>query len=140
MKLWEILTDVAVSEADLRRAMDAINAGLSEKPAGEAAGRTDRRGFNARADVVAELFSAEPNKALAVNFRIQALSQLADRPEMRAWTLPRDEAEGAGTPARAVIFAAAAIHPLADIDGEIGFEAADFFARVLSLATDAGEA
>lgn len=137
MKIWEIISDVAVSEDDLRRASDSVNAGLGERPPGQ-------RGFNARADILAGLFPDGGNKVLAVNFRIEALGRLAEHPRMRAWIMRKgtdgDESEPAIVPSDSRIFAAAAAHPLVEIDGEPGFDPESFFAHVLSLTAGAGEA
>ena len=137
MKIWDIISGVAVSEDDLRRATDAVNAGLGERP-------PNQRDFNARADILAGLFAGESNKVLAVNFRIEALGRLAGHPRMRAWVLRKggggDESGPATVPSDSRLFAAAAAHPLVEIDGEPGFEPEEFFARLLSLTDGAGEA
>jgi hypothetical protein len=133
MKIWDIISGVDVSEDDLRRALKAVNLDLGERPMNE-------RGFNARADILAGLFAGESNKVLAVNFRIEALGRLADHPQMRAWTPPKGESAGTVIPTHSKILAAAAAHPLVEIDGEPGFEPEEFFSNVLSLTTGAGEA
>ncbi len=131
--LWKVLSEVAVTEDDLRRAADAVAAELGQEPAGG-------RGFNARADILRRLFGDDGNKTLAVNFRLQSLGRLADHPQMRAWTVA-GKADGADlVPRQSTIFAAAAAVPLTEIDGEIAFDPESFFAHALSLAADAGRA
>ncbi len=133
MKIWDIISGVAVSEDDLRRALKSVNLELGERP-------MNQRGFNARADILAGLFADENNKVLAVNFRIEALGRLADHPRMRAWIMPKGGDAGAVVPTHSKILAAAADQPLVEIDGEPGFDPEEFFARILSLTDGAGEA
>ncbi len=131
--LWNVLSEVAVTEDDLRRAADAITAELGQEPAGG-------RGFNARADILRRLFGDDGNMALAVNFRLQSLGRLADHPQMRAWTVAGKGDEADLVPRQSTIFAAAAAVKLTEIDGEIAFDPESFFAHALSLAADAGKA
>ncbi len=131
--LWKVLSEVAVTEDDLRRAADAVTAELGAEPPGG-------RGFNARADILRRLFGDEGNKAMAVNFRLQALGRLSGHPQMRAWTLPKKGDAAAQVPRQSTIFAAAAAVPLVEVDGEIAFDTESFFQRALSLAANAGEA
>ncbi len=84
-----------------------------------------------------ELFPTAPQKARAVIFRLQALSLMMERNELRNWMLPGSSSfTKAGQ--RAVI-AALTHHPLSLINGEITFEKESFLQRILLAAEYEGK-
>jgi hypothetical protein len=82
--------------------------------------------------LVARMFKGEPAKAQAVLFRMEALARLLEERGAPGWTLPKTP-DGA-IPTQEAVFSAAAVEPLAKVDGEIGFEQQAFLKRVLAEA------
>ncbi len=82
--------------------------------------------------ILARMFSGEPEKAGAIMFRMLALVQLLDEEGASEWTLPKrlDGSFAAERP----LFAAAAVQPLIEKDGGIGFDTMAFLDKVTDIA------
>ena len=119
-----------VAAADLERALEAINALPPE----------DHTDIAARVICLIELFG-EPGRhevslrVAAIDWRFQALAQLAGRPEFKNWSLPGRD--GAGSIAVTVL-EVAATEPLIEIDGQPGFDPDSFFQRLLAITEEEG--
>lgn len=94
------------------------------------------RDFEGRAVLLVRLQRGNPDKALSIEFRMEALAQLFGGAEPKAWTLP-PLPDGA-IPTSEPVFAAAAEQPLIEVDGRPAFERDTFFAKVLELAAVGG--
>jgi hypothetical protein len=88
--------------------------------------------------LIAKLYKGSPQKAQAVYFRMEALSQLLVKNGAPGWTLP--PAEDGSILTQAAVFSAAALEPLAAIEDDIGFEQESFLRRVLAEADTEGTA
>ncbi len=80
-----------------------------------------------------QLFVAEPNKAKAVVFRLQALGLMIENNDLKNW-IRADGISPAPIISKRILVSAAAEHPLSLIDGDILFEKESFLQRVLELA------
>ena len=96
------------------------------------------RDFEGRTFLLARLHHGDPDKALSIEFRMEALARLLDGAEPEAWTLP-PLPDGA-VPTSEPVFAAAAVQQLIEVDGRPGFERGSFFDKVLELASVDGNA
>jgi hypothetical protein len=96
------------------------------------------RDFEGRAILLAQLHSGEPDKALAIEFRMHALARLFGDEHPRGWTLP--EMPDGSVLTKEPVFAAAAVQPLTLKDGEVAFERDAFLDKVLELADEEGAA
>jgi hypothetical protein len=95
------------------------------------------RDFEARAILLARIYR-DPDVAMAIEFRMEALARLMDGNNPKGWTLPPGQ-DGAVLTAEPV-FAAAAMQPLIEVNGRPAFERAAFFNKVLELASVDGNA
>lgn len=99
---------------------------------------SDRRDFEGRAFVLMQLHKGNPDKSLAIEFRMEALAHMLGGAEPTTWTLPA-RPDGAVMTTEPV-FAAAAVQPLIEVDGRPGFERDAFFDKVLELCEAGGNA
>ena len=82
---------------------------------------------------IARLYRGDFRKAIAVFFRMTALANLLQTDEgIPGWTLP--QLPDGSIPTEKTVFAAAAIQPLIEVNGEVAFERDTFMTRVLELA------
>ena len=88
--------------------------------------------------VVASMYQGKPKKAQAVYFRISALAEIVEKQQAPGWTLPKTT-EG-WVPTREELLRAAAVFPLSEVDGDIGFDLEGFLAKALELADVEGNA
>ncbi len=82
--------------------------------------------------VIVEKFHKQPERAKAICFRMVALSKIIEKKEALGWTISSDK-PGAVLTKRELI-EAAAIYPLSEIDGDVGFEIDGFLSKALELA------
>jgi len=100
--------------------------------------KPEDRTFDARSVLLARLHSGNPDKALAIEFRMHALSRLTDENPPKGWTLP-EQSDGA-VPINEAMFAAAAVEPIIYEDGEVAFDRESFMNKVLELSDTDGSA
>lgn len=96
------------------------------------------RDWEGRMILMTRLFSGEPEKSMAIDYRLSALSEIIASNQLPHWALPTTE-EGAVNIAEPV-FLAAATEPLIFQDNEVYFDAGSFINRVLALAEPEGSA
>lgn len=93
----------------------------------------ENRSFEGAMFTIAGLYRGDFKRAIAVLFRMRALANLLQTDEgIPGWTLP--QLPDGSVPTEETVFAAAAVQPLIEIDGEIAFERDAFMAKVLELA------
>jgi hypothetical protein len=126
-KMLERVNCTAVSKSDILQFVKE----LAKREAGDS-------DFEGRAILLARFHSGNPDKAIAIEFRMEALARLLGGTEPKAWTLP-PLPDGA-VPTSEPVFAAAAVQPLIEVGGRPGFERSAFFAKVLELASVGGNA
>lgn len=124
--LLERISKVSVSSAEMIEFAVAMAAQV------DPAGRT----HEARTLWLVQRHRGHPEKACAIEFRMQALSRAFEHGRIAGWTLPGDE-EG-GIPTHHAALAAAASEPLILVDGRPGFDRRSFLERVLMLANPSG--
>ena len=113
----------------MKRAIEALNALPPE----------DRTDVAARVVCLIRLFG-EPGqyevnpRVAAIDWRLQALTRLADRQEFNNWSFPGLY----GATIATAVLEAAASEPLIEIDGHPGFDADKFFKRLLTAAEERG--
>lgn len=83
-----------------------------------------------------KLYRGDLEKAAAVYFRMQALARLLVEDGIPGWTLPA--MQDGSIPTEDAVFAAAAVEPLVEIDGDIAFQREPFLDKVLELAESLG--
>lgn len=98
----------------------------------DAAGRS----YEARTSWLVQRHRGQPEKACAIEFRMQALSRAFEHGRIEGWTLPGDE--DGGIPTHHAALAAAASEPLILVHGRPGFDRRSFLDRVLQLADASG--
>ncbi|MCC7548764.1 MAG: hypothetical protein IT532_13440 [Burkholderiales bacterium] len=94
------------------------------------------RAYEARTIWLVQRHRGQPDKACALEFRMQALARVFEDGRIEGWTLPGDADRG--IPTHHAVLAAAAMEPLVLIDGRPGFERHSFMARVLQFAPALG--
>jgi len=72
----------------------------------------------------------------AIEFRLEALARLSDRPEMKAWSIP-DNIDGV-MHIQGVVLRAAAAEPLREEDNRPSFDPESFFRRLIRMSKEAG--
>lgn len=108
----------------------------------------DRRAYDGRVMTLVKHFREADNNpknlevgilVSAIEFRLQALASLRERPEMAAWSLPSSEI-GCDY-INSALLEAAASEPIVQIDDHIiTFDPDSFFKRVLAISDFQGEA
>lgn len=96
------------------------------------------RDWEGRMHLMVRLFKGEPNKSMAIDYRLTAMSELIASGSLPHWALPIDDA-GATNIAEPV-WLAAATEPLIFKEYGAYFESTGFINRVLSLAKPEGNA
>ena len=96
------------------------------------------RGWEARLHLMVRLFAGEPDKGLAVEYRIQAMDQLLVSGALPSWSTPK-QADGSVLIAEPV-WKAAAVEPLLLRGKTAYFDKDQFLTRVLALAETEGDA
>lgn len=96
------------------------------------------RNWQGRIHAMARAFMGEPEKALAVEYRLVAMSRMLEAGHLPGWATSKD-ADGAMTVAGPV-WEAAAAEPLMFGEGEPYFDKARFLDRVLLLVEPEGNA
>jgi hypothetical protein len=130
-RIVQRINNTKVSAADMAEALDTIAALPPE----------DRTDMAARTVCLIELFT-EPGRhevsarVAALVWRLEALTQLAARPEFKNWPLlPGDDG---GTTIPPAVLEAAAGEPLIESGGSLAFDADRFLKRLLAAATEEG--
>ena len=84
-----------------------------------------------------QLFPTAPNKARAINCRLQALTRMMENNELRNWV----QADGITIvpAAQRALIKAVTCHPLSLMDGDISFEKESFLRRILEFAEFQGD-
>ena len=90
------------------------------------------RNFEGFTYTLARMFSGEPDKAGAIMFRMLALAQLLDEEAALEWILLKHP--DGSLAAKKPLFAAAAVQPLIEKDGGIGFDTMTFLDEVADFA------
>lgn len=90
------------------------------------------RNWEASTFMVARLHPGDFEKVGAIVFRMEALTRLLAKAGAPGWTLP-ETADG-GILTQEAVFAATAVQPLVEQDGEVAFEQEAFLQKVLELA------
>jgi hypothetical protein len=124
------IVDTKISAADMKRAIEALNA-LPPNV---------RTNMGARVDCLIELFYEPDQHELiarvgAIDWRCSALARLARRQEFKQWSLPGLDGS---TQIPTTVLEAAASEPLIEVDGLPGFDADKFFKRLLTAAEERG--
>ena len=84
-----------------------------------------------------KLYDEIPGKAKAILARLEALSIMMEKDELRSWLLS-DEIKVMPAIAHKALVSAAAVHPLSIINGDITFEKESFLQKILELAESEG--
>ena len=86
------------------------------------------RNFEGFTYTLARMYSGEPDKAGAIMFRMLALAQLLDEESVSEWILPKcpDGSLAAEKP----LLAVAAVQPLVEKGGAIGFDTMSFLEKL----------
>lgn len=116
-----------VTAEHLRRIMDGVHSLPEETRAKGGAGL----------HLAAFTYRHEPDLALAVIFRIEAMARLGQHPKMLAFST--FAADGSHAFIDQAVIAAASYVELRLIDGRHGFDPGEFFDEVLHCCTVAGE-
>jgi len=98
----------------------------------------NNRDWEGRAILIVSLFHDEPDKALAVNFRIQAMNNLVSSGSLPGWATP-EQADGSILISEPV-WKAAACEPVIIGKHDASFDKEAFVDRVLSFAEPEGHA
>ncbi len=96
------------------------------------------RDWEGRLHLMVRLFSGEPNKALAVEHRLMAMSKLVSSGVLPHWALP--ESPDGATQIAEPVWLATASEPLLLAEREPFFEPSSFLHAVLSFAEPDGHA
>lgn len=96
------------------------------------------RDLEGRTHLMVRLFKGEPDKSMAIEYRLTAMSELITSGSLPHWALPVDES-GATNIAEPVWFAATT-ETLIFEKYRVYFEPSSFIARVLALAEPEGNA
>jgi len=118
---------VAVTVADLREAGEAIHS----LPLGD-------RDWEGRAMAMVRLFKGEPNKSMAVECRLTAMSRMLQSGTLPGWSTPASS-DGSVNVAEPV-WLATATEPLILEERDAYFDPASFLNKVLLLAQAEGNA
>ena len=84
-----------------------------------------------------KLYKETPDKAKAILIRLQSLSAMIEKDDLKNWFLT-NETGVKPTIANMALISAAANHPLSIINGDIAFEKDSFLRRILELAEPEG--
>lgn len=98
----------------------------------------DDQGWEGRLHLMVRLFKGEPDKGLAIENRLMAMSALVASGTLPHWVLP--EAPDGSVQISEPVWLAAATEPLLLKEREAYFEPKSFLERVLSLAEPDGHA
>ena len=98
----------------------------------------DDRGWEGRLHLMVRLFKGEPDKGLAIEKRLVAMSALIDSGSLPHWALP--ETPDGFVKISEPVWLAAATEPLLLTERDAYFEPKSFLERVLSLAEPNGNA
>lgn len=126
-KLQNELNAVAVTVADLREAGEAIHALPLEN-----------RDWQGRAMAMVRLFKGQPNKSMAVECRLTAMSRMLQSGTLPGWSMP-PSSDGSVNVAEPV-WIATATEPLVLEERDAHFDPASFLNKVLLLAKAEGNA
>ncbi len=96
------------------------------------------RDFEGRALLLIKMFSGEPDKAMAIDLRLKAMSKIIDSNELPGWAMPK-QPDGSRVVSEPV-WQAAAEEPLVFLEKEIIFDKQKFLDRILSCAEPEGVA
>ena len=96
------------------------------------------RGWEGRLHLMVRLFKGEPDKGLAIEKRLVAMSTLIDSGSLPHWALP--EAPDGSVRIAEPVWLAAATEPLLLTERDAYFEPTSFLERVLSFAEPDGNA
>ena len=88
--------------------------------------------------LIAENNKGDIQKGQAVSFRVRALGEIIQQKKAPGWTRPGIE-EGC-TLTKHELIHAAAVFPLSEVNGDVGFELQGFLAKALELADVEGNA
>ena len=126
-KMQKDLNAANVTVADLRLASDAVHRLPPED-----------KDWEGRLHAMIRLFPGDPDKGLAIEYRLVAMSRMLEAGVLPGWALPRAP-DGSMLVAESV-WAATATEPLILGEHEARFDQASFLGRVLSLAGPEGNA
>jgi hypothetical protein len=98
----------------------------------------DDRDWEGRLHLMVRLFKGEPDKGLAIEKRLVAMSALIESGSLPHWALP--EAPDGSMKIAEPVWLAAAAEPLLLTERDAYFEPTSFLERVLSLAEPDGNA
>lgn len=82
--------------------------------------------------LITSMFRDQPDRAQAIYFRMEALSKIIGSKSAPAWTMESNK-DGAVLIKQELI-EAAAVFPLSEVDGDIGFERNGFLSKALEFA------
>ena len=86
--------------------------------------------------LIASMFKGQPLRAQAIYFRMESLAKIIEDKSALGWTLGKDENGAVLT--RQEFIDVAAVFPLSEVDGDIGFEKSGFLSKALELAESEG--
>ena len=126
LRLIEKLNSVVVTVDELT---DVLNESDRRHDAGKA---EDGDGIY----LIVGMFADQPERAQAIYFRMEALARIIKQRDARGWTMPSHKSGAVLT--KHELIEAAAIYPLSEIDGGIGFEIFGFLSKALEFAETEG--
>jgi hypothetical protein len=92
----------------------------------------ERKNFFGHIQTLVALHQGDQEKVSAIMFRMEALAKLIQGEGIPGWT--ESEAPDGSVLTQESVFAAAAVHPLIEKDGDVEFDRESFLLRVLELA------
>lgn len=98
----------------------------------------DERDFEGRTIVLIVMFTGEPIKAMAIDYRLRAMARIIESNELPGWAMPTqpDGSQLVSEP----VWQAAAEEPLVFLHNEASFNKQMFLERILSRAEPEGAA
>ena len=94
------------------------------------------RDFEGRAVLLITMFTGEPDKAMAIDLRLKAMSKIIDSNTLPGWSMPKqpDGSQMVSEP----VWIAAAEEPIVFVDGTACFDKSKFLERILSCTDPEG--
>jgi len=96
------------------------------------------RNWEGRAFTMAKMFKGQPHKAMAIDSRLTAMSEMIENGNLPGWALPKDEEGSVGV--SEPVWEATAKEPLILNGNSTTFNKESFLNRVLSYAEPEGNA